>query len=76
MNPRPLRSPLAQARGGGILAWDIQHPAPYDSEDEGEDDLMVNEVIRPFAIPAKIIVPKSVAQEKVDALIDSGLHVA
>lgn len=47
-------------------------PATYDTDDKGEDDPMVSEPIRSFAVKAKITAPKTGAQEELQAIINTG----
>lgn len=56
--------------GEGAPVENLQLPAPYDSNN-GEDE-MVSRPIPPFAIAAKIIVPKTRVQTDLNVLIDYG----
>lgn len=60
------------SEGEGTPTEEDQKPAPYESNDEGEEDLMVSGAVCPFSILLRIVVPKTGDQGDLEALIDSG----
>lgn len=56
----------------GTPAEEDHQPVPYESNNEGESDLMVSGAIHPFSIPVTIVAHKLGAQGELEVLIDSG----
>lgn len=67
-----IELPPPTQEGEGALADHLQLPAPYNSDDNGEDNSMVSWPIPPFAIAAKLLVPKTGVQTDLNVLIDLG----
>lgn len=72
MPAKPSRSPLPLSGEEGPLAQEAQLPMVHDRDDNGKNEPMVSEVILPFAIQSRLVVPKTGVQEEVEAIIDRG----